>query len=111
MINYKTWQPPTVSPYVRETQPAVLTVKQRRAFWAIATGNGMGQAAFHCDICLNTLKAHRKQIHERIPGLRTQAHYGALAAEIIQRSVAGSPKELPVTTLSSHSSSTTPTAT
>lgn len=89
MIDYRSWQPPAVSQYVRETQPAVLTVKQRRAFWAIAAGKSMAIAAHDCDICLNTLKCYRRAIRERIPGLRTRAHYGALAAEIIQRLAAG----------------------
>lgn len=83
MTNYASWRPPSVPLSIQDQHPECLTPKQRKAFWALALGRGLQPAAHQLEVCLNTLKNHKIGIQERIPGLRTYAAYGMLAAQII----------------------------
>jgi hypothetical protein len=84
MINYAKWRPHSAPAEIQAAHPACLTPKQRRAFWLTAAGKSRKQVAADMDVCINTLRSFKAQIHERIPGLTSNTAYGTLAVEIIR---------------------------
>lgn len=88
-IDYAAWRAKLAPLSIQERHPAILAPRQRVIFWLIAAGVPPRGIALLAGCCLNTVKSYRDQIRNRIPGLTSNAAYGALATEIIQRLAAG----------------------
>lgn len=83
MIDYARWNPPSLTAH--DTEPSGLTPMQRNVFWLVACGQKTAAIASTLFISPRTVEAHKKEIQQRIPGLKSFVGYGALASEIIAR--------------------------
>ena len=84
VIDYRKWRMP-VPGAVLNSEPDVLTPKERLSFWLLASGMTRKNIVSALGICKNTLHAREKRIRQKIPGLKSEAAYGALALAIINK--------------------------
>lgn len=80
-IDYARWSPPAL--LAHDTEPSVLTPKEREVFWCFASGMSRKKAYAELGICKNAFYGRERNIRKKIPGITTDACYGALAAQIV----------------------------